>query len=444
MIDIPNVGLADGAHYNVHVFANVGRRDGTFWMFGDGGFDFADQDVPPADGENHRLVSCTVSANVDVATIEATLTLSLGRDTLSLSPYIAASQYNFGGIPLLAPGSVFELWAAITPPGVLPTSTFGDYRRFFTGRVDEVDLAAGRGLIRVRGRDRGGFLLNRFIRATKVYGTTDGTPAEDVLVALLNDNGFDASWLSVPASPGFLVRPFQQERISLLDGMRQVALQTGWELRMYPSVLAGTQLVYQDPQRDRASQYDISGDLYLNVEEFKITDDDVRNIWRVGYPPATGEPRTIFVEVEDATSRFRYGDRFAEVVLDRSRNIDTEGEALTYATAALADNKEPLAQFGISMLPWPFVELNDVYTFIANGLHHDTDQVWAIAKYDHTFERGSGRTKVAVRPKPVAAYRDYRRGTQPRQLISTQPPPADFIPAEGTRWSQVTTLPVPA
>jgi hypothetical protein len=433
------LALMDSPAYNVYLQVFIQKLNGERFTF----FDYGG--IP----EDKRIMGATITASVDLATIEGTITFERGIGSLSLSPYIGGSFFNVG-IPCLHPGNVVTLWCAIVPQGATPA--FSDWRTLLDGRIDQVNVNAGPDTVSVRFRDAGGLLLNQWIEAPNPYGSEAGTLAEDVIQDILADSlgAFPQVGIISPgADSGFMIRQYMQERMPVLEAVRRIAQQIGWEVRHYPRLGQGT-LAFQDPGRNREPQFTIHPDLYLGVNKLEVSDDDVRNVWRIGYPGAPGEPPSLFVTVEDAASIAQYGRRFAEIVEDRSSNIDTLEEATTMATLALADTKDPLADFGIDLLPCPFVELNDVYTFAANGVHHDSDQVWSVAGYNHDFKDGSGRTQIFTRGKPIAAYRDYRRGVRRKTHISLEDAPTEtYLDGidypEGTLWLKTPSyaFPVP-
>ena len=417
------LALMASAHYNVYLQVLIEKiATGEFYNF----FDYGEP--------TKRIIGATVNASIDLATIEGAVTFQRGLGSESLSPLMNASTYN-ATMPLLWPGNKLYLYVAVVAPGVTPTGS--DFSIILSGRIDNVDLV-GTDEVRVRFRDFGAYLLNRFIQTPVVYGSTAGVPVEaviDQIVAAWPADAGTAGPVGVvkPGSAaGFMVQPYTQERMPVLEALRRLAMQIGWELRYYPRF--GPVVVFQDPDRARAVQATIGPSMYLQVNRLELSDDDVRNRWKVGYPPAVGEPKTLFVQVEDAASQLQHGIRFAEVVFDRSANINSAIEATGYANIALADTKDPLADFAVELLAFPAVELNDLYLFPANDVHLDTDQEWAIAGYQHTFSRGSGRTTLFTRGKPIAYYRDYRRGVQPRVYVGSSPPPDDFDPADGAIW----------
>lgn len=430
----PARALMDGPAYNVWLQVLV-QKPVTAETF-----NFFDYGV----GDPRRIKRATLNASVDLATIEGTVTFQRGLGEESLSPYITSALVN-DTVPLMWPGNLLTLYCAVTAPGVEPTGT--DFKIILNGRIDHVN-AAGPDEVVVRFRDVGAALLNKWIEAPKPYGgTPGGIAAETVIASILTDNGFAAGTVLNPgADSGFMIRQFMQERMPVLEALRRIALQIGWEMRHYPRF--GPIVLFQDPDRAKASQATISPDIYRAVTKLEVGDDDVRNRWRIGYPAVEGDAPTLFVTVQNAASIAQYGPRFAEIVEDSSSNINTLGEATTFVNAALADTKDPLSDFAVEMLPWPAVELNDVYTFPANGVHLDASHVWAISGYQHNFSKGSGRTTLFTRGKPIAAYRDYRRGVRRTLHVSVNDAPtATYLDGvdypEGTLWLKTPDLSFP-
>ena len=114
----------------------------------------------------------------------------------------------------------------------------------------------------------------------------------------------------------------------------------------------------------------------------------MRNAWSAVYDKAGTR---LEVTAEDATSIASYGRRFARIHESQTSPIDTEPELQAMANAALVDTKDPYASHRVSLLLWPWVELNDLHAYPATASHYDTEQKFAIVSYSHDFHARGGR-----------------------------------------------------
>ena len=377
-----------------------------------------------------RLLSLDQTANMDDAAGRLTVRLARGSGVDSLSPLVEASSFNSGSRPLLDPNlNVFLGWS-------INGSTYSDV---FTGRLDGIDVA-GRGAVTIRCRDEAGFYLNRTINRSSIVASDS---AEFVMAAVLQLGGFTGTEVITPFSPGWTVNEYVQEEMSVMEALRRIAQQFGWDVRYFKSTGG---LRFYDPNRPLLvniwppgttryiTEATIGPDRYADITELAWGDDDVRNKWEGWYrDPASGLPAGP-VLVEDEASQLRYGTRYARIYLDRASNITTDDEMTRFLTAALADTKDPFASHKITMPLYPTVELNDFHTYQANGVEYDRDIQVAVAAYTHHWESTEGSvptTTIAARAQPIGAYREYFRSVPPKSLVTTVAPTTEYAP-EGT------------
>lgn len=141
----------------------------------------------------------------DVGSPHLTADVDVQRESFkrSLSPYMAASPLNRGFDPaaspvaLLAIGREFKIEVAVTPMDRQPSA--GDWMELFSGRIDNVDPAAGAS-VRFGGRDKAGRIADQQIKKERVYGfASDGgmavslRPWEAGMVVALNEYVLPAS-----------------------------------------------------------------------------------------------------------------------------------------------------------------------------------------------------------------------------------------------------------
>ncbi|MCP3105594.1 hypothetical protein LZ198_42800, partial [Myxococcus sp. K15C18031901] len=292
------------------------------------------------------LDAVEVDEDVDQPVSAATVTVKRQVDLFSTSPLRADSKLNAVSGQLIRPGREFIIEAAVSPVGMPPSA--GEWRMLFHGDIDEVDFADEQ--LVFRGRDLGGRLQDSFIEVERPYGdSVSGVAVEAVMQAILADNGTGVL-LHTPVSPGWKLRRYAQKKASVLDALRDLAQQIGWEVRYRWREASGSYaLTFSEPERVNPSlAWTFGPSDYRAVAKLTLNKTEVRNRIEVVYSD-TGDldvarqPKRKSVVLEDADSQAAYGVRFMQVAEDASSNIDREVEARKMADAALSDLKEPLA-----------------------------------------------------------------------------------------------------
>ncbi|WP_141323606.1 hypothetical protein [Myxococcus sp. AB025B] len=351
------------------------------------------------------LDAVEVDEDVDQPVSAATVTLKRQVDLFSLSPLRADSKMNASNAPLIRPGREFIVEAAVSPVGMAPSAS--EWRMLFHGHIDEVDF--GSDPLVFRGRDLGGRLQDTFIEIERPYGDdAAGVALEVAMQSILADNGTGVL-LHTPVSPGWKIRKYAQKKASVLDALRDLAQQIGWEVRYRWREVSGSfVLMLSEPQRvSPMLAWTFGPSDYRDVSKLDINVAQVRNRVEVIYSDTgdldvTGQPKRKSVVVEDAASQEAYRVRFIQLAEDASSNIDRELEARKMAEAALSDLKEPLADQEIEADFFLPVELGDLYRFRANGVHYSDDQNLAVTGFRHAFTaEGDARTTLTTRGKPA-------------------------------------------
>lgn len=350
------------------------------------------------------LDAVEIDESVDQPVSAATVTLKRQIDLFSVAPLRADSKVNTIGGQLVTPGREFLIEAAVRPVGMLAGAS--DWRVLFQGDIDEVDFADEQ--LVFRGRDLGGRLQDAFIEVERSYGDdTNGVDVEAVMQSILTDNATGVT-LYVPTSPGWKLRAFAQKKASVLDALRDLAQQIGWEVRyIWRESAAAFALAFREPQRTNPPlAWTFGPNDYRNVTKLAINRTDVRNKIEVVYSDAgdldpTGQPKRKSIVVQDAASQAQYRLRFMQIAEGASSNIDRAIEAQKMADAALSDLKDPLAEQEIELDFFPAVMLGDLYRFTANGVHYSADQNLAVISYRHSFSsEGDAQTTITTRGKP--------------------------------------------
>jgi len=350
------------------------------------------------------LDAVEVDESVDQPVAQATVTLKRQIDLFSVSPLRADSKLNTLGGQLVAPGRELRVEAAVSPVGMAADSA--SWRVIFHGDIDEVDFADEQ--LVFRGRDLGGRLQDAFIEVERPYGEdTNGIDVEVVMQKILDDNATGIV-LYVPASPGWRLRAFAQKKASVLDALRDLAQQIGWELRYsWRETTQSFALTFREPTRTNPQlAWTFGANDYRDVKKLVINRADVRNKIEVVYSDygdldVSGQPKRKSLVVEDAASKAQYRLRFMQIAEGASSNIDREAEARKMAEAALSDLKDPLAEQEIELDFFLPVQLGDLCQFRANGVHYSADQNLAVVSYRHTFSsEGDALTTMTTRGKP--------------------------------------------
>lgn len=351
-------------------------------------------------------------AHIDQPTGSATITLKREAGDKSLSPFLAGSTLN-----RLDDGTTFSslldvarririYTATVAARAPRPANGNAAWKEVFRGKIDRVNFESDP--ITLTCRDHGAFLLDAFIELERVYGAELGTLVEGEMQEIINDTmGVGLYTLVTPVSPGWMIRLYTQAQVHVLEAVRTLAMQIGWDVRYMWNATDDFELRFFSPDREKTEPDDEFGpDEYFNVSNLTISDDDIRNVVKVVYVDA--ETQTVqSVTVQNDDSIARYGRRYMEIVEGSTSNINSLSEATALANAALSDLSLPGADHSIeTSYYWP-ATLGDLYRHLANGVHYDEAQTYAVVSYDHFAEGGDIKTTLVTRGKPAGAYRSW-------------------------------------
>lgn len=247
-----------------------------------------------------------------------------------------------------------------------------------------------------------------FTEAGTVSAT--GVALETVINQILADNGLGALFtLQVPVSPSWNVRPYIQERGTVLDALNTLVLQLGWYIRYeWSSSLGRYELTLKEPNRTAATaDKTLAVDDEYEVSEAGIDITNVRNVVQVVYGDASqtdaaGNPRRKVRVQVDATSINKYGRRWMEIAEGATSAISSQAEADRLALACLADLKEPQLGLTVSFGIDPHLERGDMVLVPADGLRFTTDQILSVKSLRHNISANECRTELELLGKPVA------------------------------------------
>jgi hypothetical protein len=263
----------------------------------------------------------------------------------------------------------------------------------------------------------GGTVTNGSVVFTRENSTTigSGRSVESQIDSIFSTNLDTAVNIHVPSSPGWNITWWKQQRESVLDAVRALATQIGWDLRYkWRSATSQFEPTLYEPDRSSPSVVHTFGPSdYNDISSLSLDISGIRNDITVYYSDASdtypdGTPKRKKVQVEDTTSISDFGRRAMEVSESSLSNIDSETEAEVFAENMLSDLKDPVFEKEVSLCHgFPWVELGDYYTFSANGRHYDTDQDLAVVGYTHELSNGRMKTRIQVRGVPAGGYQRW-------------------------------------
>jgi hypothetical protein len=389
-------------------------------------------------------------------------TINLRRDGplgVSLAPLMTESPLNIldaAFAPLLDIGSAVRVLAVVVPPGTpvegsyLLTTEDGftlitedgfefeidsiDYEELFLGRIDRIAWESDP--IVLTCADQGAWLMDTQIEETAVYGSVVGTPVEDVMQEILDDwpSVLGSLMLAVPVSPGWLIHEYQQDRVKVLEAIRALAQQIGWDVRFQYDEFGEFVLTLFEVDRANVTPAAAVGpSSYSEVRALALELDNIRNVVFVPYFDVDGAPQV--ESAQDAASITKLGRRFMEIQESSSSNIDTAAEALALAEAAVSDLSAPPLTHEIEMPLFWCAQFGALLSLSANGTHYDEDQLLGIVGVRHAWRDGHGMTSLSLAGRIKGAYRDWLSRGANRVI-----PIAPFLNAEMTLQDTTATI----
>jgi hypothetical protein len=363
------------------------------------------------------------SVSIDCERIDqpiSTASVTLRREAphrLSLAPLMEASLPNIWSAvyaPLLDVGTPIRISCAVVARGTLDSAA--TYRPIFQGRIDRVEWASDPLVLSCS--DDGAWLMDTQIETTVEYGSAVGVAIETVMQAILDDwpSVLGTVTLDVPVSPGWALHKYKQDRVKVLEALRALASQIGWEVAFSYDASDVFQLTLFETDRAKTTpDKTIGPSQYLDIRALSLELDNIRNVVLVPYYDTTGAPQT--ESASDAPSISKLGRRYMEIQEAATSNIDSTTEAQALADAVVSDLVQPPVTHEVEMpLFWP-AQFGDLYRFTANGVHYDTDQDLAVVGVRHQWKDGVGLTTLACAGKPRGAYREWLRREVTRKTI---------------------------
>lgn len=371
-------------------------------------------------------ISVSYEHDIDAPVSSASVRLFRSNNpTQSLAPLMSASTINRDAAlqfaPFLHASRRITIETAVIESG--GSQPFADeWRLAFDGHIDRVD-SGGDLFVTVSARDLGGVLQTEWIQTVTTYGDDGGAKtAHAVIQDILNGWITNPPTLYVPTAPvpPVLIHEYDQQKMSVMDAIKAVANNHGWDVRyLFDEGTGQWRLTYFEPERDTteiAGAY--SDDLYTIVNTLAIGVEDIRNDISVIYTDGTtGEPEQI--TVDDPVSIAKWGglSRFAEFEFGPDSPIDTASEATDLANAALSDLSEPFAEQEVQTPFDPDLDIGRLYEFLGNDEQYDETQRFAPSRVTHELSPEDSTTTAFMRGKVAGQFKTWLRGevgTKPR------------------------------
>lgn len=416
-IDVDQRALLRSDHYRVHAVLKVENGAGVL-----------------VDYSNFEGINWFLRGNwredVDSGVAGGQVELFREVNGVSLMPLMAASTANrdAGGAyaPALYVARDFEIWVAITLPGV--SDPGAALTKLVEGRTMLVDFTSSDSAIILDLADPGAWLQQYEIKTEVEYGEPGGPgiPIQTLMQSILDDHparpGVAAPTLRVLGDPAWNIRHYVLEAEGMLyDKLRDLAHSIGWDMRYRWTREWGYCLCLWEPYRDVVDAYTtFDGDEYLSITEAKIDDASVRNDIELDFENESGEREQVVAV--NAVSQDQFGYRYMKMTLASGDPIGTTVEAQRLVDTVSSDLGLPQYTHGIELRHWPWTMLGDYYGFLPNGTHYDEEQRGAVQTFEHTWEDGGGFTSIMCSAKPRGAYKAYLTGGKYR-VIDTQTAP---------------------
>jgi hypothetical protein len=247
--------------------------------------------------------------------------------------------------------------------------------------------------------------------------TITGFDVEEIIANILDDNagtiGASVNFY-VPVSPLWEITEFMRNRGFVLDATRSLATQIGWDLRyLYDEGTSAWRYTLYEPERDSPSvDHVFAAGEYQAPTKLEVDIADLRNSVTVIFKDSTdlypdGTPKRKEVSDTDAASITKYDQElWSELQEGENGNIDTPTEVARLIAAFLSDCSEPTADMAVPLTRgFPWVELNDYYTFSADNERASGDLSLAVTSWQHSWEGEKLSTTLEVRGKPTLGHK---------------------------------------
>ncbi len=277
------------------------------------------------------------------------------------------------------------------------------------------------------------------LRWTMLPEATDGgLSLEAVMGAIILDNVSSLPDIYHPTHSGYWRNPFVMAEQSVLEQLRQLALEIGWDLRLkyVASGVSNHELtpgaddgwgywrlhLYEPSRSSTSADFALNASDVINVTQCGLQLGPIRNVVSVTYSEMTAgglvQTRKT-IKVTDATSITKYGRRFFGIGEGSASGINTSTEATALANAVLSDLKDPGIEFAVELPFRWWIEINDLVSFPTTYSWQpffNSAQKLAVVAIDHRIETSGNafraRTVIGTRGKPTAGTKAWHERGQ--------------------------------
>jgi hypothetical protein len=361
------------------------------------------------------LNTCTISDNQDANTLSMSATLLRDIGAYSLVPFRSDSPLNVDDTgtaysPLLDLHREWKLWGVILPIDTFPSSP-SDFREWWTGNIDRLDIQGDPAIITIQGRGKEADLIDaRVIDVPKTYA---GAAIGPWIQAALDDQ-FGAAVIPLTlagSAPSFFVNARDlgpADDIGFMDLITETAALPGALVRYkYDASDVLTLTLFAPNRTPSTPDWATDGGEYEKLD-VGIGLDAVRNYVAVRYMDAAFGLQTVTSPVTPASASItRYGLRAMVIDLAASTAITDQTAAGNFVDAIRADLEFPIIEHQLTGRGFWFAELGDYVQLVQNGVHYDQDQFGGITSIQHTFANGELKSVLGLRGNPAGRYRTW-------------------------------------
>lgn len=422
--------ILKSAKYDVYLRVEVENSTGAF------------KELTSLQGSGNWVEKVKWDWDLDKVVPEATIQVRRDiTDGKSLAPLDEASTFNVSDAgstaALLDSGRLIRIYTATVAANAAAPAT-SEFDRMLDAEIDEVSWQ--KSPIQIVARSFIMSKLNdRWIETPTIYGSDAGVAIETVLQQIVDEHTDLGITISTPVSPGFLITTYEQQQMSVLQALQTLVQLIGFDIReMWDDSSSSFKLTFFEPNRGASTdQWTFNQSQYNDVKQLSITRRDIRNAVSILYTSTSDDQRKS-VLVESTSSIDRFGRRWMEISEPAESPIATSSEANTFASAALADLKDPEAVQEIETPYWWPGDLQDFIGFTANGIHYSEDQQFGVSGIRHELSQKRHRTFLRVRGKPAGQYLGWIVNNRDRKPPEPVPHSDEMVLANFRRTSNST------
>lgn len=234
------------------------------------------------------VISANWGVQLDEPLMTANIELFGHIFSYCLSPDVSLSRLNrYSSSPMLVLGAKIQIRTATVPLDVVPDDS--DWKNVFEGYITTIELKDNGNRVNLFCRDKAAPLQDWFIREELVYGSNTGAKdAEDVMQDIIDDSNFLSVTVYTPSSPGFKIGKYVQQKEPLLEALRTIALQNGYDLRYkWRASSSEWELTYYEPSRTKSAlDFTFYRNMYVVIPSISYDLASIRNLIRVPFTSA--------------------------------------------------------------------------------------------------------------------------------------------------------------